>query len=185
MSYSGYREPLELGDVEEEPETPSDRKSALLLVTGILLALVFLLDVLIWFTEQGGIFSVVSAVVSVSSKPAVMDIDENGLRLVFLIIILIVSCGLCGLFDFQVGLSRRAGDTLFMLVVIGSAFVLDGVYGESIITHYMAVHGYSRCAAGDWAHGNGKSRVWFADYVRQGVVCRRRKNTVPEYSPFR
>ena len=184
MSYSGYREPLALGDIEEDPETPSDPKSAFLLVTGILFALFFLLDVLIWFTEQGGIISVVAAAVSVSSKPAVMDVDENGLRLVFLIIISISSYGLCRLFDFQVGLSRRAGDTLFMLTVIGSAFVLDGVYGESIITHYMAVHGYSRCAAGDWAHGNGKSRVWFADYVRQDVVCRRRKNTVPEYSPF-
>jgi hypothetical protein len=185
MTYSGYRDPVELGEVEEEPETPSDRKSALLLTTGVLLALFFLLDVLIWFAEQGGIFSVVSAVVSVRSKPAVIDVDENGLLLIFLIIVLIVSYGFCRLCNLQVGLSRRGADTLFMLVVIGSAFVLDGVYGESIITHYMAVHGYSRCTARDWAQGNGKSRVWFADYVRRDVACRRRKNSVPEYSPFR
>jgi hypothetical protein len=72
----------------------------------------------------------------------------------------------------RVDISSRAKSLLPILIIIGGGFVLDGSFGESIITRYMTGHGYSRCVAGDWAQGNGKSRVSFADYVLKSADCR-------------
>lgn len=137
-----------------------------------------------WFTESGGIFSVLSAVEAVHSKPPVLDIDENGLLFPFVIIVWLTGIGFCRLFDIHFDMSSRGKALLPIFAVIGGGFFLSAAYGESIITRYMTGHGYSRCADGDWAHGNGKSRVWFADYVHAGVECRKRSETVPDRGQF-
>ncbi|MEO7365010.1 MAG: hypothetical protein ABIW03_01665 [Sphingomicrobium sp.] len=125
-----------------------------------------------------------SALLSVPSKPPVLDIDENSLLFPTIVIVWLTGVGLCRLFGIRFDMSKCGKALLPIFAIIGGGFFLSAAYGESIITRYMTAHGYSRCEEGDWAQGNGKSRVWFADYVRQDVECRRRKNTVPEYSPF-
>lgn len=165
-------------------EAQSDSKSVNLIVGLIAVALFFLLEVLSWLTEGGGVFSVFSALLSVPSKPPVLDIDENGLLFPSIVIVWLTGVGLCRLFGIRFDMSKRVKALFPIFAILGGGFFLSAAYGESIITRYLTAHGYSRCEEGDWAQGNGKGRVWFADYVRQDVECRRRKNTVPEYSPF-
>jgi hypothetical protein len=155
-----------------------------LIVGFFLFSLFFLLDVLSWFTEKGGVFSVLSALMSVHSAPPVLDIDENGLLFPAIVIVWLAGAGFCCLCGIRIDLSTRAKSLLPLLVIIGGGFFLSGAFGEALITRYMTTHGYSRCESGDWAQGNGKSRVWFVDYVRQGIECRRRQYSVPEYRPF-
>jgi len=155
-----------------------------LVVGFFLFSLFFLLDVLSWFTEKGGIFSVLSALTSLPSDPPVLDIDQNGLLFPSIVIVWLAWVAICHLFCIQIDLSTRAKSLLPLLVIVGGGFFLSGAFGEALITRYMTTHGYSRCESGDWAQGNGKSRIWFADYVRQGVECRRRQDSVPEYRPF-
>lgn len=144
----------------------------------------FLLEILSWFTVKGGVFSLLSAVLSVPSKPPVLDIDENSLWFPTAIIFCFAAMGFCRLFGIRC-MSNRARDLVSILAIIGSSFLLSAAYGEAVITRYMAAQGYSRCEQGDWEQGNRKSRVWFANYVREDIECRRRINTVPEYLAFR
>lgn len=143
-----------------------------------------LLQLLSWFTERGGIFSIVSALVSVQAKLPVIDVDKDGLSLPFTILSWLVVIGFSRVFDIRLDVRTRAKALLPALIIIGGGFLLDLTIGPPIITRYMAGAGYSRCEAGDWAQGNGKSRVWFADYVRDGVECRQRIQTVPERHIF-
>jgi hypothetical protein len=183
MTMLGYRDELE-GPELGKPQGSADSKHVNLIVGVVGVTLLFLLEVLSWFTERGGLFSIISALFAVHEKPPLLDIDENALRFPIIIAIWLMVVGFSRLFDFQLDMSKRRNAWLPILIIIGGGFVVDGVFGESIITHYMAGHGYSRCEAGDWAQGNGKSRVWFADYALRGVECRQRTQTVPERSLF-
>ena len=178
MSTLGYREDV------DEPEDSGEPNRGFLVASLILLAFLFFLDILSWFTERGGVFSIISALVSVHSKPLAVDIDESGLWLPFTIVTWLIVVGFCRVFDIRLNVSTRAKAFLPALIIVGGGFVLNEVIGEPIVTHYMASQGYSRCEAGDWAQGNGKSRVWFADYVLHGVECRQRVQSVPERSLF-
>ena len=166
MGMLGYRAEA------DEPETSGDPKRDVLILGAALFGLYFLLDLLSWFTERGGIFSIFSAAFSVHSRPSVINVDENGLRLVFLLIVWLAVFGFCRLFDMRIDMSSPAKSLLPILLIIGGGFILDGMFGEPIIMHYMIGHGYSRCAAGDWHQGTGKSRVWFANYVLESTDCR-------------
>jgi hypothetical protein len=181
MGIFRQRESLESSPVAE---AQSDSRGVNLMIGLITVAFFFLLEVLSWFTERGGVFSVLSALLSVPSKPPVLDIDKDGLLFPTVVIVWLTGVGLSRLFAIRFDMSKRGKAFLPILAIIGSGFFLNAAYGESIITRYMTAHGYNRCEDGDWEQGNGKSRVWFADYVRQDIECRRRKNTVPEFSPF-
>ena len=165
-------------------EVQSDSKGVNLITGLMAVAFFILLEILSWFTQRGGVFSVLSAVSAVPSKPPVLDIDENGLLFPTILIVWLTGIGLCRLVGIRFDMSKRGKALLPIFAIIGCGFFLSAAYGESIITPYMTAHGYRRCEDGDWAQGNGKSRVWFVDYVRQDVECRRRKSTVPEYSIF-
>jgi hypothetical protein len=178
MNTLGYREEA------EEPDAPAESKRVNMIVGLVSLVLLFLLEVLSWFTERGGVISIVPAFSSVRTKAPVLDIDENALRFPIIIALWLMVVGFSRLFDVQLDMSKRRNAWFPILIILGGGFVLDGMFGESIITQYMAVHGYSRCEAGDWAQGNGKSRVWFADYVLGGVQCRKRTETVPDRGRF-
>jgi hypothetical protein len=167
MSSLGYQEEV------DEPESSTDPKRDDLIVGAVLIAFYLFLDTLSWLTERGGIFSILAALFSVHSRPRVMNIDENGLRLPIFIIIWLVMVGACRLFHIRFDMSSRAKALVPVLVIIGGGFVLDGVLGEPIISHYMAGHGYSRCVIGDWEQGNGKSRVSFANYVLTSGDCQK------------
>ncbi len=101
-----------------------------------------------------------------------MDVDKNGLTLPFILVIWVMAFGFSRVTGVWIDLSSRSKSLLPVLLIIGGGFALDWTYGETLITEYMVGHGYSRCEAGDWEHGNGKSRVWFADYVLAASDCR-------------
>lgn len=183
---SGYREDSFDLDTPgpDEPLTSQENHRAKRIVIGFGMVLFLLLDALLWLTERGGLISVITAVSSVHARLAVIDVDSAGLRLPMILITLLVVLGASRLLGLQLGTSTRKRALIPIMLTIGGGFVLDGAFGESIMTQYMARHGYGRCEAGDWAQGNGKSRVWFADYVLQGVECRQGMQTVPERSLF-
>lgn len=112
------------------------------------------------------------------------DIDRNARRFPTLVLVWLVVVGLCRLLNTQIDLSTRGRALLPLLIIIGGGCVLDAEFGEPIITDFMASHDYSQCEAGDCAQGNGKTRVWFADYVLQRVECRQRIRTVSERALF-
>lgn len=178
----GYREEIEEPVVGEQASSDSKRVNLIVGIVGV--ALFFLLEVLSWFTERGGVFSIVSALFAVHGRPPVLDVDENSLLFPLIIVIWLIVVGLSRLFDIQLDMSKRRNAWLPILIIMGGGFVVNGLFGESIITRYVAAYGYSRCEAGDWAQGNGKSRVWFADYVLPTVDCRLRIKSVPERSLF-
>jgi len=170
---SGYLDQVEIeGSPEEDAKTARDNNRVFLIGGALLLGLFLLLDVLSWFTERGGIFSIVSAFATVHSKPPILDVDKNGLLLLFTILSWFTAFGICRAFRLQFDVSARAKALLPALSIVGAAFILSGVFGEPIISAYMAHHGYNRCTEGDWAQGNGKSRVWFAHYVLSAADCR-------------
>ena len=183
MSMFGYRDELE-GPELGKPQGSSGSERVNLIVGIFGVTFYFLLEVLSWFTERGGVFSIASALVAVSANPPVLDIDENALRFPITIALWLVVVGFSRLFGIQLEMSKRRNAWLPILIIIGGGFVVDGVFGERSITHYMSGRGYSRCEAGDWAQGNRKSRVWFADYVLRGIECRQRTQTVPDRSLF-
>jgi hypothetical protein len=102
---------------------------------------------------------------AIHSRPTFIDIDKNALRFPIILLLWLLVVGLSWATKFRLDFSNRLVSMLLILTIIGGGFVLDGVYGERIITSFMAAHGYGRCSVGDWAHGAGKSRVWFAHYT--------------------
>lgn len=166
MSDLGYR-----SEVVGEAKTPANRNRIYLIASVGLFVFFFLLDVLSWFTEGGGIFSITSALASVHSQLPVIDVDKSGLWLPFLVLSWIMVVAFCRVFDIQLDLSTRAKSLVPVIILVGGSFGLDAAFGEPLITFYMAGHGYHRCVIGDWAQGNGKGRVYFADYVLSHAYC--------------
>ena len=133
MSTLGYREDI------DKPEGAGDPSRVFLIASLILLVFFFLLDALSWFTERGGIFSIVSALVSVHSKPPVMDIDKGGLWLPFTILCWLVAVGFCRVFKMELDIGTRAKALLPAFIIIGGGFVLDVVMGSrSSLTTWLA-----------------------------------------------
>ena len=156
-----------------EPDPSRADRWARIIVATFLIAFLCLLDALSWLTERGGVFSLFGAASLVRAKAPAIDVDESALRLPILLIVWLVAGSASRLFRLRlVDLSSRPSALVFLLIVIGGGFALTAVYGEAFITRYMSGHGYSRCIAADHAHGNGKSRVWFANYVLQPDSCR-------------
>jgi hypothetical protein len=168
MSDLGYRSQEEVA----EPESLDNPKQDILFFGGALIGLYLFLDVLSWLFEGGGIFSITSTLLTVHSRPPIVNVDKDGLRFPITVFIWLVVFGLCRLFNFYPSISKRGQSLLAIAVILGGGFLVDAVLGERIITHYMANHGYNRCVNGDWEKGNGKSRVWFADYVLTSADCR-------------
>jgi hypothetical protein len=67
--------------------------------------------------------------------------------------------------------SRRRNAALPIVLVIGGGFLINVLWGPATITRAMTSAGYGRCPSRDHVAGNGKSRVWFAGYVRAGGAC--------------
>lgn len=164
------------------PESRSRRKQ--ILIAGLCaIPIFFMLDDIIGLLSGGGIFSVTSALDAARNGHPLIDVDDAGLRTLFV--------ALCGLSVTAIGLQlnidvkKRLTSLLFMVAIIGGGFVLDGLYGDKIVAHFMAGYGYSRCEARDHSEGTGKSRVAFDDYVRDGRDCPLSPITiVPSPSPL-
>lgn len=143
-------------------------KVALLVAVGIT-ALFFLLDDLLGLIEGGGIFSVRSALKAASEGTAVINVDSAGLRTLFVLlcsIAVIVPSTLL-----RANLTKRLVSFTVLVPIIAGGFILDEFFDERIVGNLIASHGYTRCENADFHVGNGKSRVWFDNYVVSNANC--------------
>lgn len=168
---------------QEGVESAAGSRLVFLFASLMGIAFFFLLEVLSWFTERGGVFSVFSAISSVHMNNREISVDKSGLLFPTIVLATVIFLAGCLVFNINIETSKIFGDVwtrvrigFVTFAIIGGSFVVNGVLGESIITRYMMGHGYNRCAAGDWAQGNGKSRVWFANYVLANEDCREHQN---------
>src|SRR5689334_15320810 len=109
-------------------EAQSDSKGINLIVGLMAVAIFFLFEVLFWFTESGGVFSVLSALLSVPSKPPVLDIDKNGLLFPTIVVVWLTGAGLCRLFGIRFDMSRRGKALLPIFAIIGGGFFLSAAF---------------------------------------------------------
>ena len=138
------------------------------------LAFLLLLEALSWLTNRGGVFSLTQVWSRVQSEAPTIEVDKNGLRAPILLLTWTAVLLLMRVLRLRLDPSNRAMTFAVLAAVIGGGFVLDGAYGHQLIDRVMVRHGYHRCEQADHERGNGKSRVWFAGYVRWAEACVRR-----------
>jgi hypothetical protein len=155
-------------DSSSSPKRAENRK--LLLIIGLSFsAMIFLTNDVLGLINGGGLFSDLAAYRSLTSKPTVIEVDGAGLRTV-----LAVVCSLAGVslaLWLRLDVQKRLVQFLLLVGIIGGAFMLDGIYDESLITALATKHGYSRCDDRDHPVGAGKGRVWFHVYVLHANEC--------------
>lgn len=143
-------------------------KVALFVAVGIP-AFSFLLDDLLGLIEGGGIFSVGSALGAASEGVAVIDVDSAGLRTIFMLL-----CSIAVIVPstiLRANLTKRLVSLAVVVPIIAGGFIFDSIFDERIVGNLIASHGYTRCENGDFHVGNGKSRVWFDNYVLSQTSC--------------
>lgn len=146
----------------------SNRKVALLVGIALVILFAFFQDV-VGNATGGGLLSIMSALDASNAKAPLIDVDGAGLRTIFMTAVIVVMIGAS--IYFNVDFKNRGITTVILLVTIGAGFVTDACCDESIMTHVLAQRGYARCENRDHAFGNGKSRVWFNDYVLHAADC--------------
>ncbi|HSI17516.1 MAG TPA: hypothetical protein VK980_07095, partial [Sphingomonas sp.] len=122
-------------------------------------ALFFLLDDVLGLINGGGLFSVRSAFHAASEHAAVVNVDSAGLRTLFVLLCTIVVIAPASVL--RANVSRRLVGFAVFVPIIAGGFVVDIIYDEGIVGHFLEARGYVRCENGDFHVGNGKSRVWF------------------------
>lgn len=156
------------------PDDPSfgqetSNRKVLLIAAVVVVGFIFLFNDIVGWIGGGGLFSIISAIRAVGAKAEAIDVDESGLRTLAMVAFSIPVIAIC--YRLNVNIERRGITASVFLGIFGGAFAVDSAYGEPTITSYMLAHGYSRCHAGDHVEGHGKSRVWFANYVRNRSDC--------------
>ncbi|WP_066826512.1 hypothetical protein [Sphingomonas mali] len=158
----------DLGE-QQAPDTPALRRRVWIIVGLVFTAIMFFLDDVVGWINGGGLFSIVAASHAIADRARLIDVDESALATIFFVVACLVVMGLCAWFDFRP--ERRLIQFLTVFAILGGGFVLNHVCGESLINSYMQRQGYSRCPIRDHEVGNGKSRVWFENYVRAAIDC--------------
>lgn len=129
----------------------------------------FLLDDLLGLIEGGGLFSTWSALRAADKGVPVISVDSAGLRTIFVllcsILVIVPSAAL------RTNLTNRLVAFAVLMPIIAGGFISDAIFDESIVEHLIATQGYRRCENGDFHRGNGKSRVWFHNYVLTQTSC--------------
>ena len=149
-------------------DVASNRKQALFVGLAAFL-IFFLLDDVIGWIGGGGLFSVTSALDATRGQAPLIDIDEAGLRTLFVALCSFAVTLVALQLNSDVG--KKLPQFLFMTAIVGGGFVLDVIYDERLVAHVMASYGYSRCAARDHSEGHGKGRIEFDNYVRNSNDC--------------
>jgi len=130
----------------------------------------FLLDDLLGLIEGGGIISTWHALQAARQGAPVINVDSAGLRTIFVllssIVVIVPSTAL------RANLANKLVAFAVLIPIIAGGFISDGAFDQSIVEHLVAAHGYRRCKSGDFHKGNGKSRVWFDNYVLSQSNCR-------------
>ena len=155
---------------EVEPDADGGSRRTAILIGIAIVALFFLINDIVGWVNGGGLFSIVSARHAVSARASMIDVDSAGLRTIFVTGCCLVVLGIASLTG--ANLDKRMPTILIMFAIFGGGFILDGIFDDGIVAHYMAAHGYGRCARRDHRVGNGKSRVWFHSYVLDPALCR-------------
>ncbi len=135
----------------------------------ITIVLFFFIKDVVGNINGGGIFSIKAALHAANYNAKMIDVDGSGLFTCFLDVSIILFFGVCALLN--VSLKNRWITLLIVFVMMGGAFIADAYYDEGIVTHLLAGHGYTRCENRDHEVGNGKSRVWFHNYVLHVADC--------------
>jgi hypothetical protein len=120
--------------------------------------------------NRGGAFSIAMAVQAANAQAPSVGIDSRGL------LSLGFALSALAIIPFFVLVKAEVENRLHLLLCLGITFALgaliSGALNQSAVPEYMSAHGYNRCAAGDYAIGNGKGRVWFDNYVLSPADCR-------------
>jgi hypothetical protein len=141
---------------------------ALVITVGLSVFLFLIFDV-IGLVNGGGIFSVLAAFRAAGDHAAVINVDNGGLRTSFVLLCaaVVITPGAI----LRANLSKRLVGFAVFVPIIAGGFVLDVVYDEKIMGHFLGAHGYVRCENGDFRVGNGRDKVWFNNYVLSQANC--------------
>ena len=161
----------DVAGIPEPEEKPRRGKNAVLFGVAAVALMFFINDVLGWI-NGGGLFSVIAAVHAVDAHTKMIDVDQAGLCTALITADCLIVISICCLFDFNVDMSKKTPSIFFAAsAIIGGGFALDGFFGQPLISYWMGMHGYSRCAILDHSVGQGKGEVWFINYVRTPEDC--------------
>ncbi len=145
----------------------------LVVASAFLIGLFSLIDVVIWFSDEGGILSVLSAAQSARAKTPSIDIDSDGLRYPAIVGICLLMFGL--FWVLKLDLRGTWLQIPWILIVVGGGFLVGGIASEKWIAGYMTTHGYQRCSAQDHfvtrGRGRGGGQVWFHNYILAAMNC--------------
>lgn len=143
-----------------------------LIILGLMLVgILTFLDAL-GLINGGGLLSLPSKISAINEAQPVINIDDAVLRTVFATFTCVLA--LVAIHLLKLSIKSRWVSTIATLVIVFGGFGLDAYADERIVTRYLNMHGYRRCVLGDFARGNGKSRVWFSDYTRDELPCARK-----------
>jgi hypothetical protein len=136
--------------------------------TILFLILVIMSDAYEW-SNHGGIISVMSAISSARIHAGSVNMPSRGFDTLSIAALAIVGLICCRLLELDP--TSRPTVAIVAACVLGGSFILNESFGKPWITQFMAAHGYMRCPLNDHVAGNGKGRVWFANYVSNREAC--------------
>ncbi len=119
--------------------------------------------------NHGGIVSIFQSLSAARAHAPVIDVDENALR--FPIVCAALVCGTVVFSLIKLNINNKWLEYLAIIIMLGGGFVVDGVYGNRIIDHFISSYGYSRCPSGDHSIGTGRTEADFNHYIQAGADC--------------
>ena len=158
----------DLSTTAEADEEPMGRKFFVLLGLIVMGVFILLFDGL-GAINGGGLFSTMAALHRADAKVPMVDIDSAGLRTLVIGAVCTVVLSICAYFKVDFGDRFKSG--AIMLVIVGAGFLGDAIYDARVVDKFMVSKGYIRCESRDHHVGNGKSQVWFHDYVLDAKNC--------------
>ena len=142
----------------------------LLILVGIgVVVAVFVFNDVIRSINDGGIFSVTTAIGSMEARKSPVDVDHSGLQILFMSASSAAGTGLA----VWARLVLNKWKVYFVILSIAlGGIALDKIADERLFTVIATSEGYIRCQVGDHIRGDGKGKVQLNEYVRRVVECR-------------
>jgi hypothetical protein len=161
---------IDQNKLQKHGATTNPRATRLLSVILIVLAIAY--EIGNWLLQKGGAFSVLAAALSIHGRPVVLSVDKYGLLTPILFLVWLGVAVVCWLMKVRLGFPERAASVLVILTFLVGAIGFNWLFGEAVLTKFMATNGYHHCFAGDYTRWNAKSHVVFIDYILDGQPCR-------------
>lgn len=156
-------------DSSQESDSSTARSTVIVLIIIAACVMIFF-DIITGLFSHGGLFSFFSALGAIQRRVASIEVDGRSFQTPTVVAISLLCIAACAPIK-EIWLSKKVATIVVMLVIIVGGMILDATVGRFLVSRFMAAHGYSRCPAGDIVVGNGKSRIWFDDYVAPHVAC--------------